>query len=212
MATQGSVGGSESQGPGTSTTRARTFKMTKRSNAQDSDVVVGTLSLNSVHVKVLFDSGASKSFISKECVSNMDFMLEDLAEPLTIGLANQDKVSVNQFCPRYQLEICGHFFSVDLIPFDVGEFDVILGMDWFSQHTANIDCKKKKVLLYTEDNVRITYQGQKQEKKFFSVLEAKKLLGQGCEAYLAHIVDTKKKAPSLEEIPVVSKFPNIFSR
>ncbi|KAL8120092.1 hypothetical protein AgCh_017279 [Apium graveolens] len=39
-ATQGSVGGSASQGPATSTARARTFKITKRSNAHDSDVVV----------------------------------------------------------------------------------------------------------------------------------------------------------------------------
>ncbi|KAL8092355.1 hypothetical protein AgCh_034590 [Apium graveolens] len=143
MATQGSVGGSESQGPATSIARARTFKMTKRSNAQDSDVVVGTLSLNSMHVKVLFDSGASKYFISKECVSNMELMLEDLAEPLTIEVANQDKVP-------------------------------------------------------------------KQEKKFISILEAKKLLRQGCEAYLAHVVDTEKKAPSLDEIPVVNEISDIF--
>ncbi|XP_074356197.1 uncharacterized protein LOC141695885 [Apium graveolens] len=170
MATQGSVGGSESQGPATSTARAKTFKMTKRSNAQDSDVVAGTLSLNSVPVKVLFDSRASKSFISEECVSNMDLMLEDLNEPLTIEVANQDKVS----------------------------------------HKANIDCRKKKVLLYTEDNKRIIYQGQKQEKKFLSILKAKKLLRQGCEAYLAHIVDTEKKVLMLEEIPVVREFLDVF--
>ena len=76
--------GTASQGPAFSTAKARTFKMTKRSNAQDSDVVAGTLSLNSVPVKVLFDSGASKSFISRNCVVKMDLMLEDLAEPLTI--------------------------------------------------------------------------------------------------------------------------------
>ncbi|XP_074351725.1 uncharacterized protein LOC141690868 [Apium graveolens] len=123
MATQGSVGGSESQGPETSTARARTFKMTKRSNAQDSDVVAD--------------------------------------EPLTIEVANQDKVPVSQFFPRCQLEICGRFFTVDLIHFELGEFDIILGMDWLSQHMVNIDCKKKKILLYTENNIRVTYQGQK---------------------------------------------------
>ncbi|XP_074346451.1 uncharacterized protein LOC141685237 [Apium graveolens] len=135
--------------------------MTKRSKAQDSDVVAGTLSLNSVPVKVLFDSKASKSFIAKKCVSNMDLVLEDIDEPLTIEVANQDKIPVSQFCPRCQLEICERFFSVDLIPINLGEFDVILEMDWFSQDKANIDCKKKKVFLYTKDNVRVTYQGQK---------------------------------------------------
>ncbi|XP_074352926.1 uncharacterized protein LOC141692086 [Apium graveolens] len=119
VATQGSIEGSASQGPATSTARARTFKMIKRSNAQDSDVVAGTLSLISVLVKVLFDLGASKSFISKECVSKMDLMLEDLAEPLTIEVANQDRVSVRQFCPECTLEIHGHSFSADLIPFEI---------------------------------------------------------------------------------------------
>ncbi|KAL8125171.1 hypothetical protein AgCh_012737 [Apium graveolens] len=99
--------------------------------------------------------------------------------------------------------------GVDLIPFELGEFDVILGMDWLSPHKANIDYKKK-YLLYIEDNVRVTYQGQKQEKKFISIMEARKLLRQGCEAYLAHVVDTEKKAPSLDEIPVVSEFSDVF--
>ncbi|XP_074351313.1 uncharacterized protein LOC141690407 [Apium graveolens] len=208
--TQGRIGGSASQGLANSTARARTFKMNKRSNAQDSDIVTGTLSLNSIPVKVLFDSGVSKSFISKECVIKMDLILEDLAEPLTIEVANQDRVAVSQFCPRCQLEILGNSFSDDLIPFELGEFDVILGIDWLSQHKANIDYKKKKSVMFTENNVRINYQGQKQEKKFLPTLKAKKLLRQGCEAYLAHIVDTEKEEPNLDEIPIVRKFPDVF--
>ncbi|XP_074342584.1 uncharacterized protein LOC141680189 [Apium graveolens] len=61
-----------------------------------------------------------------------------------------------------------------------------------------------------EDNVRVTYQGQKLEKKFLSILEVRKLLRQGCEAYLAHVVDTEKEALSLDEIPVVSEFSDVF--
>ncbi|KAL8104948.1 hypothetical protein AgCh_028926 [Apium graveolens] len=115
-ASQGIVGGSASQGPATSTARARTFKMTKRSNAQDSDVVVDTLFINSVSVKVLFDSGVSKSFILKKCVNKMNLILEDLAEPLTIEVANQDRVSIffpdelPGLPPDREIE-----FSIDLI-------------------------------------------------------------------------------------------------
>ncbi|XP_074356400.1 uncharacterized protein LOC141696113 [Apium graveolens] len=159
-----------SQGPASSTAKARNFKMTKRSNAQDSNVVAGTLSLNSLPVKVLFDSGASKSSLSKDCVVKMDLMLEDLDEALTIEVANQDRVLVSQFCPKCQLEIHGYSFSADLIPFDLGEFDVNLGMDWLSQYKASIDCKKKKILVVSEDNIKVTNQGQRQEKKFLSIL------------------------------------------
>ena len=46
--------------------RARTFNMTMRDAVQNSDVVAGTLSVNSVPAKVLIDSGATISFISRE--------------------------------------------------------------------------------------------------------------------------------------------------
>ena len=101
-------------------------------------------------------------------------------------------------------------FPVDLIPFELGDFDVILGMDWLSLHKANIDCKKKRVVMYTPDNKRISYQGQRQDRKFLSVMQARRLLRQGCEAYLAHVVDTKKETPILDEIPIVREFPDVF--
>ncbi|KAL8118489.1 hypothetical protein AgCh_016131 [Apium graveolens] len=169
--TQDSVGRSVSQGPVTSTARARTFKMTKKSPAHDSDVVASTLSLNSVPVNVLFDSGASKSFISMNCVNKLQLMLEDLDEPLTIEVANKNKVHVSQFCPKCSIEISGYTFPADLIPFELGDFDVILGMDWLSLYKANIDWY---------------------------------------EAYLAHVVDTKKETPTLDEIPIVREFPDVF--
>ncbi|KAL8093525.1 hypothetical protein AgCh_035410 [Apium graveolens] len=208
--TQGNAGRSVSQGPATSTARARTFKMTQKSPVHDSDVVAGTLTLNSVPVNVLFDSGASKSFISVNCVNKIKLMLEDLDEPPTIEVANKDKVLVKQFCPSCSLEISGYMFPVNLIPFELGDFDVILGMDWLSRYRANIDCKKKRVIMYTPDNKRISYQGQRQDKKFLSVMQARRLLRQGCEAYLAYVVDTKKETPILDEIPIVREFPDVF--
>ncbi|XP_074324054.1 uncharacterized protein LOC141660977 [Apium graveolens] len=208
--TQGSVGKSACQGPATSTAKARTFKMIKKSSAQDSDVVAGTLYLNSVSVNVLFDSGASKSFIFVNCVNKMQLMLEELDELFTIEVANKDKVHVSQFCPKCSIEISRHTFLANLIHFEFGVFDVILGIDWLSLYKVNIDCKKKTVVMYTIDNVRIRYQGQKQDKKFLSVPQVKKLLQQGCEAYLAHVVDPKKETPTFDEIPIVREYPDIF--
>ncbi|KAL8115441.1 hypothetical protein AgCh_022076 [Apium graveolens] len=208
--TQGNVGRSVSQGPSTSTARARTFKMTKKSPSHDSDVVVGTLSLNSVPVNILFDSGVSKSFIYVNCVNKMQLMLEDLEEPLTIEVVSKEKVLVSQFCPKCSIEISGYTFPADIIPFELGDFDVILGMYWLSLYKANIDCKKKRVVMYTPDNKRISYQGQSQDKKFLSIMQAKKLLRQGCEAYLAHVVDTKKETPILDKIPIIREFLDVF--
>ena len=41
-------------------------------------------------------------------------------------------------------------------------------------------------------------------------MQAKRLLYQGCEAYLAHVVDVSKETPRLEDISVVSEFSDVF--
>ena len=199
---QGSSGG---KGP-----NARTFKMTKKTPDKDSDVVAGTLSVNSMSVQVLIDSGASKSFVSVGLVDKLDCVLTALDETLVIEVANCDRISVNQVCSQCKIEIAGKCFLADLIPFKLGEFDVILGMDWLSLYQAKIDCKNKKVMLVTPEGSRVTFKGEKQEKKFLTVMQAKKLLRQGCEAYLAHVIDTKKKTMVLEEVPIVNEFSEVF--
>ena len=38
----------------------------------------------------------------------------------------------------------------------------------------------------------------------------KRLLRQGCEAYLVHVIDVQPEAPKLEDVPVVNEFPDVF--
>ena len=190
--------------------RARTFNMTMRDAVQNSDVVAGTLSMNSVPAKVLIDSGATRSFISREFSQLLNCPSCLLKEVLVIETANQDRTPVDQVCPDCEIEILGHRFRANLIPFKLGEFDVILGMDWLPEHDAQIDCRKKKVTLRISEDKKVEFQGQKQVKKFLTMIQAKRLLRQGCEAYLAHVVDLDKKMPKIEDVPVVNEFPDVF--
>ncbi|KAL0448841.1 UNVERIFIED_CONTAM: Transposon Ty3-G Gag-Pol polyprotein [Sesamum latifolium] len=41
-------------------------------------------------------------------------------------------------------------------------------------------------------------------------MEARRLMLEGCEAYLAHVIDVEKVNPTLEEIPIVREFPKVF--
>ena len=43
-----------------------------------------------------------------------------------------------------------------------------------------------------------------------TVIQAKRLLRQGCEAYLAHVIDLDKNMPKIEDVPVVNEFPDVF--
>lgn len=43
-----------------------------------------------------------------------------------------------------------------------------------------------------------------------SFLHAKKLVGKGCLAFLAHLKDDHSKVPSIESILIVHEFMNVF--
>ena len=43
-----------------------------------------------------------------------------------------------------------------------------------------------------------------------SILEAKRLLHKGCEAYLTHVVDKSSSKVTINSVPVVREFPNVF--
>ncbi len=40
---------------------------------------------------------------------------------------------------------------------------------------------------------------------------ARRLIRKGCEAYLSHVVDTRKARLDLHDIPIVCDFPDVFS-
>ncbi|KAL0434501.1 UNVERIFIED_CONTAM: Transposon Tf2-12 polyprotein [Sesamum latifolium] len=94
----------------------------------------------------------------------------------------------------------------------VEEFDVILGMDWLAQHRAVVDCYKKEVMIESSGESRVVFVGDRQVVPVcvISAVEARRLMLEGCEAYLAHVIDTKKVNPTLEEIPIVRDFLEVF--
>ncbi|XP_074355932.1 uncharacterized protein LOC141695594 [Apium graveolens] len=128
---------------------------------QSSEVVACTLSVNNVNVKVLFDSGATRYFISESFIGKLNYEIELLVEPLSIIVANQEQVSVKSICPWCKVKISGYSFPASLIPFRLGEFDVILEMDWLAEHGAQIDYKKKKVILKSSQGKKVEFKGHK---------------------------------------------------
>ncbi|XP_063948071.1 uncharacterized protein LOC135152168 [Daucus carota subsp. sativus] len=146
--------------------QVRTFNMNVKDVVQSSEVVEGTLSVNNIHAKVLFDSGATRSFISETFVGKLNCEIEPLVEPLSIIVANQEQVSGRSICPRCTIEISGVSFPASLIPFRLGEFDVILGTDRLAENGAQIDCKKKKIILKSPLGKKVDFKGQKQVNTF----------------------------------------------
>ena len=138
---------------------ARTFNMTVGDAIRDADVIAGMLSLNSISAHVLFDSGDTKSFISREFASKLNLKAEPFEEPLRVEIANQEIIPIDQICPNCDMKIEGQNFKVILIPFKLGEFDVILGMDWLTECEAHIDCKGKKIKIKLPGGKLVVFRG-----------------------------------------------------
>ncbi|KAK4383268.1 Transposon Tf2-12 polyprotein [Sesamum angolense] len=101
---------------------------------------------------------------------------------------------------------------LDLVVMDLKEFDVILGMDWLAQHRAVVHYYKKEVMIESSGKPKVVFVGDRQVVPVcvISAIEARQLMLEGFEAYLAHVIDDEKVSPTLEEIPVVRDFPEVF--
>nr|GEY94575.1 hypothetical protein [Tanacetum cinerariifolium] len=66
-------------------------------------------------------------------------------------IASGQLVEIDKVIKGCKLEIEGHVFDIDLIPFGHESFDVIIGMDWLSNHKAEIICQDKVVRIPLPD-------------------------------------------------------------
>lgn len=76
--------------------------------------------------------------------------------------------------PNCSVKLEGKNFRVDLIPFKLGEFDVIWGMDWLSSNDAQIYCERKKIKLKMPGAKDVVFKGQRQARKFLTMAQTKK--------------------------------------
>ena len=67
------------------------------------------------------------------------------------------RVRVDQICRDCELEISGILLTVDLRVMNISEFDVILGMDWLTEHRVIIDYDRRRITAYTQDGIRVTF-------------------------------------------------------
>ncbi|XP_070055242.1 uncharacterized protein [Nicotiana tomentosiformis] len=92
------------------------------------------------------------------------------------------------------------------------DFDVILGMDWFSPYHAIIDCHSKMVTLAMIGLPRLEWKGTLDHvpSRVVSFLKAQQMIEKGCDAYLAYVSDVSADTPTIESVPIVRDYSDIF--
>jgi hypothetical protein len=144
--------------------------------------------INDTSVAVMFDSGASYSFISTAYVEKYNLPLALLKCQMIVSSPGGDMLA-RQLCPKVV------DFVTNLIVLELKGIDVILGMDWLSKHKVLIDCAKKSINLTTLDGKEMEFVAE-------PVVTAKGVSNRANSNQL--------DASQGTIVLVVSEFPNVF--
>ncbi|GJT45139.1 putative reverse transcriptase domain-containing protein [Tanacetum coccineum] len=161
--------------------QGRAYMLRDRNAHQDPNLVTGMFLLNQHLARVLFDSGADKSFVSISLASMLNIPPITIDTFYNIKMADGNLVSTNTVNQGCTLTLLNQPFEIDLMPIKLGSFDVVIGMDWLSKFHARIICDEKVI--------HIPIKG---------------------ETLIIQVMEKKSDEKRLKDIPVVREFLDVF--
>ncbi|XP_031116619.1 uncharacterized protein LOC116020274 [Ipomoea triloba] len=179
--------------------------------AKASDVVTGTFFVHFVPALVLFDSGATNSFVSTAFIKKIGVAPTSEVK-IAVKIPTGSAVACKYVHKDVLIDINGVNFPANLIEFELKDLDVVLGMDWLSAYKAKIICDKQQVILKIAEGDRVTYRGiiTKPGIKLVYMLKVKKYVMNNHEAYLCMVRDLDSMEETLDQIAVVRDFHDVF--
>nr|GEX34182.1 putative reverse transcriptase domain-containing protein [Tanacetum cinerariifolium] len=185
----------------------------------NSNVVTGIFLLNNRYASILFDTCADRSFISTAFSSLIDIIPTTLDHGYDVELADGGIIWVNTLIRGCTLNFLNHPFNIDLMPVEMGSFDVIIGMDWLVKYHAVIVCDEKLVCVPFGDEILIFHgegsnNGHESRLNIISCTKTQRYFLKGCPIFLAHVTtkeaEDKLKEKRLKDVPIVQEFPEVF--
>ena len=149
---------------------------------------------------MLFDSGATHSFLSNECVRRLGLAIRELGCKLIVATPASGEVSTTSVCAGCPIEVAGRRFKLNLICLPMEGLDVILGMDWLSSNHVVIDCGRRRVVFPDTAGLELISSNQAVKE-----IEA----GATCFMIVAH-EEKMSMTEKISRIPVVDDFADFF--
>jgi hypothetical protein len=163
--------------------------MTSEEAQQAQDVVLDIFLVSSHPATVLFNFGASHSFISSSSVMKHNLPIATMKHTMLVSSPGGE-MRTRHICPVVSITIRGVYFSSNLILLDSKGIDVILGMDWLSKYDGVIQCARKAVRLTKRDGTAVEFVATIQT-NLGSMLNQEKVI-------------------ALEDIRVLREYPDVF--
>jgi hypothetical protein len=107
-------------------------------------MLTGTFSIRGQPIKILFDSGATHSFISESLVTHSCHTKEAFIVSTAGG-----RIPSNTITKAVPLQLGSKTFLTNLIHLGLGGLDVILGMNWMEQHKVILDISERVIEIHS---------------------------------------------------------------
>jgi len=193
--------------------QSQCYALSSRPETEVSDaVIIGTVLVYGRDASVLFDPGSTYSYVSSYFAPYLVMHSDSLSAPAYVSTPVGDSIVVDRVHCSYIVVIGGLETRVDLLLLNMVDFDVILGMDWLSPYHAIFDCHAKTVTLALPGLPRLEWRGTPSHstRSVISYVKARCMVKKGCLTYLAYVRDSSAKVPSIDSVPVVREFPEVF--
>jgi hypothetical protein len=152
-------------------------------------IMTGTFSINHQPVIILFDSGATHSFISSKCGTKVGLDFYPTKGAYMIATPG-GKIASNQIYRKVPIQLGSNLIKIDLLLLDLEGMDVLLGLDWMTRQRVSLDISSRAVEIDSPDHeTTILYLPQRE-----------------CNNSCAYTVEGIK----LNDIPIVCEYLDIF--
>jgi hypothetical protein len=139
---------------------ARVYAIVPGESEGGSEVVIGTVPILGFEALVLFDSGATHSFVSVVFVRLSRLAVRTLEPCLAVTTPVGKTVVYKRVVCECPVSIYGRVLPANLVVLPMFNYDIILGMDWLTKHLAIIDCVLKQVTLTPWGEGKVMYVGK----------------------------------------------------
>ncbi|KAK8931429.1 hypothetical protein KSP39_PZI016937 [Platanthera zijinensis] len=173
------------------------------------DVVNGILWINDRAARALFDTGATRSFVSHDFIHQEPGVVYLTGNPLRVRLPDGSEMISSDLC-KFRVKINDQEMEVEAAVLQLSGFDLILGMDWLAEHAAQKDCQNRRVTLQAPMGGTFTYQGIPFiSRLMLNSIQATKATMRGDEVFVVYF-EMVGQTMELAEIKVVKEFPDVF--
>jgi hypothetical protein len=164
--------------------------LTEEEATDTPDVVISEFLVCGTSALVLFDTGATGSYVTSRFMNKLSLPTTTRSFPI-ITCSPLGDIRCTLLCKGVDVVIQDHKFFGDLTVLPSNGIDAILGMDWITTHKGVISTSPRLVTLVHPDGTKVTFEPMKSR-----------------DILAMYILHTK----AISDVPVACEFEDVFPK